>query len=498
MAMYIFFLVLGPIWDAHGVPLTMYLSAFTFTLGFLLMHLATANILPATLQSAPAVACYYFLVGCGSCASFMACVGACMANYPPSRAGLLSAFLGTFYALSGTLHVKAYGVVTACGGGLAEFLLTLAILSGVVNIFGAVAMEKVGVAEVGLVVLGPAVGESVVKPVAVTLDESPVEPQELTVAPAAEPSLTLGHEAWEDAATAAIHSQGVAVMVAKLPVGIEVIDRLNAEGTPMLPSGLKVGEVTIDCIPLQEDQAGDERVSLLGVVTVPEELASAVIVVAEKRDMTPREILASGIFWLVACSFIWQQGLTYFNNIGTMVKELSPPSTPPSTIASATSFHVTLLSVSNCLARIVVGAGSDVLVASLAVDRSALLLAGQLVGSAPVLLMATADEVSATGLTVASLATGFSIGATSGIFPPLAADFFGMTHYGTACAFLMCGIPIGIVVSNGAFGVLFDGAVVAGCAGAGCFRSSFVVFSALQVVAVVTAAWLFALRAWRR
>ncbi|KAI8830144.1 hypothetical protein BC829DRAFT_465547 [Chytridium lagenaria] len=165
------------------------------------------------------------------------------------------------------------------------------------------------------------------------------------------------------------------------------------------------------------------------------------------RDMTPIEILRSVTFWLLTVSYIWQQGITYFNNIGTIVKVLAGPNESPAAIAATTGFHVTLLSVSNCIARLTFGAGSDYIV-RLGVDRSSLLLVSEILTFIPLAIVGFASTLPPSLLGFSSVLTGFAFGAASALFPPLTADFFGLKHYGSACALVMVGIPIGLVVSN--------------------------------------------------
>ncbi|KAJ3219785.1 hypothetical protein HDU67_009597 [Dinochytrium kinnereticum] len=200
-----------------------------------------------------------------------------------------------------------------------------------------------------------------------------------------------------------------------------------------------------------------------------------------ERDMTPAQIL----------SYIWQQGITYFNNIGTIVKVLAGPGASTTDIAATTGFHVTLLSVSNCIARLTFGAGSDYVVSRLHVDRSSLFVVGEILTAIPLAIVGFANTLPPTLLGFSSVLTGFAFGAASALFPPLTADFFGLKHYGSACALVMVGIPIGIVVSNVIFGSMFDTAVSSGCTGTECYRSAFVVFLAIQILPVISAAVLF-------
>ncbi|KAJ3098892.1 hypothetical protein HDU97_003667 [Phlyctochytrium planicorne] len=224
---------------------------------------------------------------------------------------------------------------------------------------------------------------------------------------------------------------------------------------------------------------------------VEEEVEAVEAVEKSGRDMTPLQILRSWMFWLFTISYIWQQGITYFNNIGTIVKVLAGPDATAADIAATTGFHVTLLSVSNCIARLTFGAGSDVVVFRLGIDRSSLLLVGEILTAIPLAIVAFSNTLPPALLGFSSVMTGFAFGAASALFPPLTADFFGLKYYGSACALVMVGIPIGIVVSNVIFGSLFDAALASECVGSSCYRLSFVVFLAIQIVPVVLSAVLF-------
>ncbi|KAJ3194539.1 hypothetical protein HK101_002491 [Irineochytrium annulatum] len=219
----------------------------------------------------------------------------------------------------------------------------------------------------------------------------------------------------------------------------------------------------------------------------------------EGKDMTPLQILKSPAFWLYAMAFIWLQGLTYFNNIGTIVSSLAGPSANPTAVSSTTSLHVTLLSISNCLARLLFGAGSDVLVSRLHLDRSLLFLTGHLITAVPLAILGfSTDAISDAALCFASITTGFGWGAVSAVFTPLTRDFFGLAHFGSACAFVMAAIPAGLFTSNVIFGSYFDSATASGCRGAGCFGWAFKVFFAIQMVPIVFSLVLFVGREWAK
>ncbi|KAJ3284111.1 hypothetical protein HDU76_008348, partial [Blyttiomyces sp. JEL0837] len=174
-----------------------------------------------------------------------------------------------------------------------------------------------------------------------------------------------------------------------------------------------------------------------------------------------------------------------------------PPDASPAEIAKTTSFQVTLLSISNCIGRIMFGASSDLVVSKLKLDRSSLLLLAEILTVVPLSILGFSSDLSPSLLSFVSVITGWAFGAASALFPPLTADFFGLLHYGAACAFVMVGVPVGILATNFIFGALYDSAVSSGCKGHECYQKPFEVFVALQAMPVVFSLMLFWLRTWR-
>jgi hypothetical protein len=85
------------------------------------------------------------------------------------------------------------------------------------------------------------------------------------------------------------------------------------------------------------------------------------------------------------------------------------------------------------------------------------------------------------------------------MFPPLTKDFFGMKYYGTACGFVMTGVPIGILASNQIFGMFYDQqlelfGVKGVCYGKTCFQNAFIVAAAVQAIALILSIFMFKIR----
>ncbi|KAJ3176901.1 hypothetical protein HK101_010364 [Irineochytrium annulatum] len=455
-ATYLPFLVLGPIWDRCGVKATMGLSTLCFGSGFFLMYLAFIDKLPSSMQNVAAIAIYYFIAGVGACASYLACFAINMINFDRRYSGLLTGIQGIFFGLSGTVFSQIYAAYFSTD--TASFLLFLTITVFSINLWGMFTMvilphptnTKADDLENAMDVPAPVTSETVARSEGLA-------------------GVKMGGSGDDDAAV-------------KDDVGTVVLREESEEGASSEGSSSSLTTVDLSA----QDVGTTARVirrSKTGKTTAYRGVG-----------MSPLEILRSSAFWLFGVCFIWQQGNTYFSNIGTIVKELAPADASAQDLARTTGLHVTLLSVFNCVSRIIFGAGSDVIVARFGVDRSLLLLVGEVLSVAPLAVMGLAHDVTPPLLAFSSVMTGFAWGSTSAIWPPMTADFFGMKNYGVACAFIMSGIPIGLFTSNILFGHLTDSATAEGCVGTECFRTSFQVFLGIQMLPVALSAVLFVMR----
>ncbi|KAJ3028437.1 UNVERIFIED_CONTAM: hypothetical protein HDU68_001663 [Siphonaria sp. JEL0065] len=228
------------------------------------------------------------------------------------------------------------------------------------------------------------------------------------------------------------------------------------------------------------------------------ERGQMVVVEGSRREYSnPQEILKSLVFWLLAISYIWQQGIVYFNNIGSVVRALFPVSESDSILSQ----QLTILSISQVLGRITVGPGSDYIIKRFpSVDRSLFHLICQTLVLLPFALLATLPEASITLpiLTFASCVIGYTFGGIWVVYPPMLTEFFGLKFYGTASGFVMFLIPVGIFVSQILYGNLYDkqseGGAGLECVGVLCFQTSFLVFLGFQCVCVAFSGLLV----WRR
>ncbi|KAJ3298019.1 hypothetical protein HDU79_000870 [Rhizoclosmatium sp. JEL0117] len=216
------------------------------------------------------------------------------------------------------------------------------------------------------------------------------------------------------------------------------------------------------------------------------------------------DILKSPVFWLYACTCIFQQGTVYMTNVGTILLSTYGQTYTTSQVDNMTLTHVTFMSMFQAGAMFGFGVLSDFLESLKVVwlDRTALMFISQIVLLFPVVALSTSDS-SASTLLFCSICTGLGFGASSCLLPILTQDFFGLQFFGTAVGFAMTGVPIGILVCNSVFGALNDQQMRAqgsasACYGTACYQKSFQIFTGIQVVAVATSLGLLILRLRQR
>ncbi|KAL2915709.1 hypothetical protein HK105_204655 [Polyrhizophydium stewartii] len=220
-------------------------------------------------------------------------------------------------------------------------------------------------------------------------------------------------------------------------------------------------------------------------------------------SMTPLQILVSGHFWMYSMTCIWQQGLTYTTNVSTILASASGRGATAERLAQTGALHVTMISIGQSVGRFSFGFLSDVIVACLGRDRTLLLIVGHAILLVPHAIVAFAGDalggVSSGLLLFCSGCIGLGMGACGALFPMITKDLFGSAYYGTACAFELMGVPLGIMVSNLVFGYLYDAALraqpaggdAAICYGSACFAPAFVVGFAIQLVPLCVSVALF-------
>jgi sugar phosphate permease len=191
-------------------------------------------------------------------------------------------------------------------------------------------------------------------------------------------------------------------------------------------------------------------------------------------------ILKNPILWLYIMVNIFQQGLTYMSNVSIILN-----STQDKKWAStASSTHVTILSVGQSIGRFVFGyisSQADIEKYKF-LGQTRLLLYIEILLIFPCLFL-TFFEPTDTLMYIYSAIIGLGWGASGGLFPGLTSKFFGMKMYGTACGLIMAGVPLGIIASNQSFGALYDAAGGNKCQSF-CFRTAFLVSSVFQACCI--------------
>ena len=223
----------------------------------------------------------------------------------------------------------------------------------------------------------------------------------------------------------------------------------------------------------------------------------------DDTSMSPLSILKSKYFWLYALVNIWQQGLTYSSNVSTIyAAATNDPLISLDTLAKNGAFQVTLLSIGQSTGRFIFGALGDIIVSHFKTDRTALLVLTEVILGIPIVLLAFFGDALATNgcglLYICSIVIGIGWGAGGALFPQITKDLFGTKYYGTACAFVMTAVPVGILVSNIIFGTFYDQAMQQQsntssiyCYGKSCFEKAFQTALGLQMVPIMLSIALF-------
>ncbi|TPX34874.1 hypothetical protein SmJEL517_g02655 [Synchytrium microbalum] len=437
-ALYLAFIVCGPLYDKFGASWTMFLAALLYSGGFIGMwNSYTKTTDGSVLGSVGVVGFFYFLAGCGSCAAYMAVIGLNIKNFPSTWTGKITGILLLFYGLSATFVAQVFyhgfveGSPDPDAGG---FLMFLAIMVLVVNLLGACFMFDTSKPPI------PKLGSST----------------ELTVKPTD----------------------------AKSPRNLS---KSNQASTDEIISSNQINSPEEEGFFIEHNDASNSLIPhpATKTITIQDQ--------HEESHMTPYQIITSKEFMLYLFVCVWQQGITYFTNVSTILTSVSP-TIDKDTLASQISINVTLLSAANSIGRIVMAVACDVVKPY--VDSSALLVVSQVM-----LLVAAAiisAGVSPSSLYFCSLLLGFGFGCCGALFPPLVRDLFGMKSYGFACAGLMVPVPLGVFVANLSFGQLYDveasrqGTTI--CYGHSCYQTSSLLSLAIQFVVVCVSLGLF----WRR
>ncbi|KAJ3234461.1 hypothetical protein HDU81_001417 [Chytriomyces hyalinus] len=222
--------------------------------------------------------------------------------------------------------------------------------------------------------------------------------------------------------------------------------------------------------------------------------------VEDSVHLSPIAILRHPLFWCLSATFVFMQGLTYITNFVTILEAAvgeREATEHADRIITQNSMQVTVMSVFNSLGRLTLPIFCEALQKRqfATLDRSMLLLACQVLIFIPTATLATGAG-SEVIFYMSSIFISYGFGGAGALFPVLTKDFFGMQAYGTACAFVMAGVPIGIFISNVVFGRFYDSEAVAAskCYNSACYSKAYIVFSVLQGIAILSAGSVVALR----
>jgi MFS family permease len=203
----------------------------------------------------------------------------------------------------------------------------------------------------------------------------------------------------------------------------------------------------------------------------------------EQTDYSFKAILKNPLLWLYILVNIFQQGLTYMSNVSIILNSIAG-NQDKGWVSSASSTHVTILSVGQSVGRFVFGyvsSQSDVKKYKF-LGQTRLLLYIEFILIIPCLFL-TLIQPTNDLMYIYSAIIGLGWGASAGLFPGLTNKFFGMKMYGTACGLIMAGVPLGIIAANQSFGALYDAAGGDNCQYF-CFRNAFLVSTVFQSLCI--------------
>ncbi|KAF9114871.1 hypothetical protein BGX27_009516 [Mortierella sp. AM989] len=489
-AMYVGFLIVGPIYDHYGERWTLIAASILSFLGYGGMYIAYAKAWGG-LGFLMVLNC---LAGIASTAGYLAALAANMANFSAATSGTVSGILLAFFGLSATIFSQIKTHVfsgedevhnpTGLKGSKAtqNYILFLTIITTAIYIIAAVFMVKVN--KPAIENLGSGLSSTA------TLDES-LEKQK------------------SEKAVAHAMSRNT-TFTPSMRNGREPTSRLE---------DWNQSSTTLDKEPKSPGSAhhlpGDnilEDAAPAAIVAVP--VTTTGVSKADFNpyltsvDMKPRELLFQSTFWFFVIAQVSQQGFSYINNIDSIIHAILDP-LDPNTAARAitlTGTHVTLISIGNCVGRLASGIISDWVIARYRISRSIFFFGSELIILVPLLIMGfSTPVVSLPALIVSSCLIGATYGATGALFASMTRDFFGNKYYGSACGMVMVLNGANPFIANQLYGVFYDRAVHnmppmansssseshVNCIGRACYDSSFKIASLLQLVCILSAGLLF-------
>ncbi|KAF8927915.1 major facilitator superfamily domain-containing protein [Dissophora ornata] len=493
-AMYVGFLIVGPIYDHYGERWTLVVASVLTFLGYGGMYIAYAK----AWGGLGFLMVLYCLAGAASTAGYLAALAANMANFSAATSGTVSGILLAFFGLSATLfsQIKTHlfsgdnevsSSVAELKGSKAtqNYLLFLTIITTAIYIIAAVFMVKINKPEVKSLELSSSSS---------TTFSDDLEKQEAAQANTVQPTHALSRnttftpsmnngrepasrlEGWNQSSTTLDKEPATLGSANHLP-GDNILE--NAAPVPVAPTPLITTDPT--------------KVSFNPYLT--------------SVDMKPKQLLFESTFWFFVIAQVTQQGFSYINNVDSIIYAILDP-TDPSTVmraVSLTGLHVTLISIGNCVGRLASGIISDWVISRYRISRSIFFFGSQIIILVPLTIMAFSPTVSSAALVISSCLIGATYGATGALFASMTRDFFGSKYYGSACGMVMVLNGANPFIANQLYGFFYDRAVQqmssapatsvtddqASCVGRSCYDSSFKVASLLQLVCILSAGLLF-------
>lgn len=187
----------------------------------------------------------------------------------------------------------------------------------------------------------------------------------------------------------------------------------------------------------------------------------------ESKIVSGSDLLRQTDFWILFAilGLLSGTGLCFINNIGLVTVTLSGLDSLPAEVARKQASLVSLLSVANCLGRLLSGFTSDHFLhhapphlrcgrAWWLVPIASLFFLSQLLASS------TYYVEGLTGLALPTMLTGAAYGAMFGLTPVLILEWFSIERFSTNNGLLMVAPALGGPITNYVFGAIYDSHVL--------------------------------------
>ncbi|KAF9970716.1 hypothetical protein BGZ73_006545 [Actinomortierella ambigua] len=482
-AMYVGFLIVGPIYDHRGERWTLVTATVLTFLGYGGMYIAYAK----SFGGLGFLMVLYCLAGIASTAGYLAALATSMANFPASQSGTVSGVLLAFFGLSATLFSQIKTHLFSGKDELADdpdagrkgtmatqnYLLFLTIITTVIYVIAALFMVKIKRESPKEVEIEDSPAAS-----SIEVKEGVMSPPALSRSTTFTPSMRNGVTRNPDWA----HSSST-------------LDR-DATERPT-PAHVIPGDGLLD-----DAAATPPTTTSVVMHTAKEPWFNPYLV---REEMRPKQLLVESSFWFFVIAQVLQQGFSYINNIDSIVHAILDPFDPntPARAVSLTGLNVTLISIGNCLGRLSSGIISDWVINRYRISRSIFFFVSEALILLPLVIMGFSQGgVTWAALYVCSWLIGATYGATGALFASMTRDFFGDRYYGTNCGMVMVLNGANPFIANAIYGTFYDRAVKnmpsdiphdgpGMCVGVNCYDTSFRVASLVQLVCVASAGMLF-------